>query len=83
MGHPTEDELVNALRRIVDIYRPGFDEESSNNARENTELLWRNLFGKSIHAVQDIIAPAFAARRKNYGQQNQGFREALARYGNC
>jgi hypothetical protein len=81
LGHPTEDELIMALRRVVDIYRPSFDEESGNNARENTELLWQNLFGKTINVAQEIIAPALAERRKSYGQQNQGFREALARYG--
>ena len=82
LGHPTEDELIKALRRVVDIYRPSLDEESGNNARENTELLWRNLFGKTINVAREIIAPALAERRKNYGEQNQGFREALARYGN-
>ena len=82
LGHPTEDELIMALRRVVDIYRPSFDEESASDPRQNTELLWRNLFGKSINVAQEIIAPALAERRKNYGQQNQGFREALARYGN-
>jgi len=81
LGHPTEDDLIKALRRVVDIYRPSFDEESGNNARENTEVLWRNLFGKSINVTQEIIAPALAERRKNYGQENQGFREALGRYG--
>jgi hypothetical protein len=81
LGHPTEDELIKALRRVVDIYRPSFDEESGNNARENTELLWRDLFGKNINVAQEIIAPALAERRKNYGQQNEGFREALGRYG--
>jgi|SRR5687768_12516779 len=82
LGHPTEDELIKALRRVVDIYRPSFDEESGNNARENTQVLWQNLFGKTINVAQEIIAPALAERRKNYGQQNQGFREVLARYGN-
>jgi hypothetical protein len=81
LGHPTEDEMINALRRVVDIYRPSFDEESGNNAQENTELLWRDLFGKAINVSTEIIAPALAERRKNYGQQNEGFREALARYG--
>jgi hypothetical protein len=81
LGHPTEDELIKALRRVVDIYRPSFDEESAGNPRHNTELLWRHLFGKPINVAQEIIGPALAERRKNYGQQNEGFREALARYG--
>lgn len=81
LGHPTEDELIKALRRVVDIYRPSFDEESASNPRHNTELLWHHLFGKPINVAQEIIAPALAERRKNYGQQNEGFREALARYG--
>lgn len=81
LGHPTEDELIQALRRVVDIYRPSFDEESGSDARHNTELLWQNLFGKSINVAQEIIGPALAERRKSHGEQNQGFREALARYG--
>jgi len=83
LGHPTEDDLIKALRRVVDIYRPSFDEESGNNAQENTQLLWQNLFGKPINVTQEIIAPALAERRKNYGQENQGFREVLARRGNA
>lgn len=81
LGHPTEEELIKALRRIVDIYRPSFDEESAGNPRHNTELLWRNLFGKTIDVSTDIIGPALAERRKNYGQEHEGFREALGRYG--
>lgn len=81
LGHPTEAELIKALRRVVDIYRPSFDEESAGDPRHNTELLWRDLFGKPINVAREIIAPALAERRKNYGQQNEGFREALARYG--
>lgn len=80
-GHPTEDDLRAALRRVVDIYRPSFEEESASDAKHNTQLLWRNLFGKSINVGTEIIAPALAERRKNYGRQNEGFREALGRYG--
>jgi hypothetical protein len=81
LGHPTEEELIKALRRVVDIYRPSFDEESAGNPRHNTELLWRNLFGKTINVSTEIIGPALAERRKNYGREREGFREALARYG--
>ena len=80
-GHPTETELLLALRRVVDIYRPSFDEESAGNPRHNTELLWRELFGKSINVPQEIIAPALAERRRNYGGEGYGLKEALVRYG--
>ncbi len=80
-GHPTEAELLVALRRVVDIYRPSFDEESAGDPRHNTEVLWRELFGKAIQVGEQIIAPALAERRRNYGGESYGLREALAGYG--
>ena len=76
-GHPTEDELIGALRRVVDLYRPTFDEEAGTDPRHNTNMLWRELFGKSINVAQQIIAPALEERRKNYGPQGHELRDAL------
>jgi len=39
------------------------------------------LFGKSIDVAQQIIGPALAERRKNYGDESYGFRDALAQIG--
>jgi hypothetical protein len=80
-GHPTEEELLIALRRVVDMYRPSFDEESEGNPRQNTQVLWQELFGKAIDVAQFIIGPALAERRKSYGAENYGFLDALARIG--
>jgi len=78
-GHPTEV----ALRRVVDIYRPSFDEESAGDPRHNTQVLWRELFGTAIDVGQQIISPALAERRKNYGGESYGLREALGHYGDA
>src|SRR6185295_8053296 len=57
-GQPTEEELIRALKRVVDVYRPSFDEEGGSDARQNTVMLWQKLFNKSINVAQQIIAPA-------------------------
>jgi hypothetical protein len=80
-GHPTEDELIEALRRIVDVYRPSFDEESAGNPRLNTQVLWREIFGKSIDVAREIIVPALAERKRSYGGEQPGLRDALRRAG--
>ena len=80
-GQPTEAQLLIALRRVVDIYRPSFDEESAGDPRSNTQVLWRELFGKPIDVSREIIAPAVAERLRNYGRESYGLREALGRYG--
>jgi len=80
-GHPTEEELMVALRRVVDIYRPSFDEESAGNPRQNTQTVWRELFDKPIDVAEQIIGPALAERRKSYGGEQYGFRETLGRFG--
>ena len=76
-GHPTEDELLIALRRIVDVYRPSFDEEAAGDPRHNTTMLWRELFQKPINIAGQIIAPALEERRRNYGPTGHELRDAL------
>ena len=67
-GHPDEADLIQALRRVVDVFRPSFDEESAGNPMHNTQVLWRQLFGKEIDVRASIIAPALEERRRAYGQ---------------
>lgn len=76
-GHPTESELVAALQRVVDIYRPSFEEESAGNPFHNTQILWRELFHGAIDVRQAIIAPALAERRRNYTGGSRGLKQAL------
>lgn len=75
-GHPNEDDLIIALRRVVDIFRPAFDEESAGNPTHNTQILWQELFGREIDVRVQIITPALAERRRNYGEAT-GFKAAL------
>lgn len=80
-GHPTEEELLLALQRLVDLYRPNFDEESKGDPWANTVELWRELFQKPIDVSRDIVAPALAERRKSYGARSAGTKDALKRLG--
>lgn len=77
-GHPNEADLILALRRVVDIFRPAFDEESAGNPAHNTQVLWRELFGKDIDVRADIIAPALAERRLVYGESAKGLKAKLS-----
>jgi hypothetical protein len=77
-GHPTEDELATALRRIVDVFRPSFDEESGGNPTYNTQILWRELFGHEIDVRARIISPALAERQRDYGRTG-GLKSALSK----
>ena len=61
-GHPTEEELVDALIRSVHLYRPGYDETATGDPVTNTRLLWKRLFGRDINVRKEIIA---AATRSN------------------
>jgi hypothetical protein len=77
-GHPTESELITALQRVVDIYRPSFDEESAGDPLHNTQVLWQELFGKAIDVRREIISPALEERRRSYGG-GAGLKDALRR----
>lgn len=80
-GHPTEAELLLALQRVVDIYRPNFDEESQGDPWSNTMMLWRELFQKPIDVSKEIVSPALTERRKNYAGKITGAKNALKRIG--
>jgi hypothetical protein len=80
-GHPTEAELRLALQRVVDIYRPNFDEESKDDPWANTVQLWQALFQKPIDVSREIVAPALAERQKSYGGRASGAKNALKRLG--
>ncbi len=77
-GHPSEAELIQALRRVVDIFRPAFDEESAGNPAHNTRLLWHELFGKTIDVRTQIITPALDERRMVYGGAARGLKSKLS-----
>lgn len=66
-GHPTEAEMIEELQKAVDLFRPGFDEESAGDMTATTALLWREVFGRAIDVRAEIIAPALALRKKGYG----------------
>lgn len=77
-GHPTEGDLISALRRVVDIYRPSFDEESEGDPATNTQVLWRELFGRDIDVRASIVTPALAERRFANEQQATGLKSILS-----
>jgi hypothetical protein len=63
-GHPTEPELIASLQRMVDLYRPSFDEEAAQDPFANTRLLWQRFFGHDIEVRAQIITPALKSRAK-------------------
>jgi hypothetical protein len=78
-GHPNEEDLIHALRRVVDIFRPSFDEESAGNPAHNTQVLWQELFDKGIDVRSTIITPALTERRRSYGNPATGLKAALSK----
>ena len=76
-GMPTEEQLKRALQRIVDIYRPKFDEEAAGDPLNNTRILWRELFGHDIDVRAEIIRPAVEKRNVTYGAQVPDWKSEL------
>ncbi len=76
-GHPTAEEMKRELQIAVDLFRPGFDEESPGRFRANTEHLWREVFKGEIDVPQEIIAPALARRSQGYGEPPPNYKGIL------
>lgn len=76
-GHPTAEELKRELQNAVDLFRPGFDNDSPNRLPENTERLWRTVFRAEIDVGRDIIAPAIEKRKKGYGEPPPDYKGSL------
>jgi len=76
-GHPTAAELQRELQNAVDLFRPEFEEDSPNRYPENTQRLWREIFGGEIDIQRDIIEPAGARRRRGYGESPPDYKRML------
>jgi hypothetical protein len=77
VGRPTAEELKEELQNAVDLFRPAFEEESPNRFGENTERLWRELFGSEIDVRKEIIEPAQARRNESFGEPRVDYKAKL------
>lgn len=65
-GHPTESEMLFALRGAVDLFRPNFDEEAVGDALTGARILWTEFFGKDIDPRVEIIQPAIKLQQEKF-----------------
>jgi hypothetical protein len=77
-GHPTERDLLQELRRSVDLYRPGFDEERQSRIWENTVEAWKYFFGHAIDVRSEIVRPGLERRKADYDQTRSGLKNTLS-----
>ena len=78
-GHPTAEEFKVELQNAVDLFRPGFEEDSPNRYPENTQRLWREIFRAEIDIRRDIIEPAMIRRKQGYGEPPPDYKGVLGR----
>jgi hypothetical protein len=76
-NHPTEEEMLWALRLVFDIFRPSFDEEQASNVHGNVKQLWREFFGRDIDIPAQIIRPGVKQREESYRQSGKGTKNLL------
>jgi len=62
--------MIEELQGAVDLFRPGFDEETTGDLKINTRILWREFFGHDIDVAEKIIRPALLRRKEGYAQDN-------------
>ncbi len=75
----SEDEFRSVLMNAVDIYRPRFaEEETGADMVENTRVVWREIFGKTIDVRLEIIVPALAKRKLQYGSAAPNWKALLS-----
>ncbi|HVM47368.1 MAG TPA: hypothetical protein VMU04_05040 [Candidatus Acidoferrum sp.] len=79
-GFPKERDLLRALQSAVDLYRPPLPgERPGGDILQNTQTVWRELFGKAIDVQKRIIQPVLAERAEAYGLNLPDWKKRLAR----